>query len=141
MKKTDIKKTQVGVVLVAIIMIILGVIAYWGGRDSAQKVDDAIDSLIDEGVEPSQHLWDKYAEHTHTQSFGMALILTAIILIMIVLALPKMVTIEDNGKPEKIVEKNSQNQKNEAIRILNVRYAKGEITKEEFEQMKKDMKE
>jgi len=42
---------------------------------------------------------------------------------------------------EKSSQTPSNKQDNEVMKILNLRYAKGEITKEEFNQMKEDINE
>jgi uncharacterized membrane protein len=49
---------------------------------------------------------------------------------------PEMVNKTEEEMQQKITEKKQQD---EALNILQIRYAKGEITKEKYEQMKKDM--
>jgi len=43
------------------------------------------------------------------------------------------------GIPVSITERNTTKPSNDAMNILNIRYAKGEITEEEFEKMKKKL--
>ncbi len=123
-----------GVLGGGILLVIIGIILYFVGNNMVQ-----------------QSVWyiispDTYQSMSSTGNamvmFGYIFGIVGFILCIAGIFAPSVVSEDKNSElKEKIHEEISSDKKSdEAMDILNKRYAKGEITKEEYEQMKKILK-
>jgi putative membrane protein len=111
------------IVIVGIVFIVVGAILFFMGQ--------AMSNSWMYMMSPGYYNWAPMMN-----MFGIALLIVGFIVSLVGAVSPEK---KNNIQVMKNETSSSIQTKDEALEILRTRYAKGEITKEQFEQMKKDL--
>lgn len=142
------------IMVFGILLIICGILFYSASNYAYQKQKEAFNGILfDYGV-VDENLNNQMSGSLRDMSIGISMAIFGFILICVgvyVYAKPegelkrifqvdtKTITNTTSDKNKNASKSNVKTKDKDVIHVLNIRYAKGEITKEQYDQMKKDI--
>ena len=120
-----------GILIIGIILAVVGIFLFFYGQGQVQQVEQ-YGILGEWAMNLDEDLANQYQVAQVMELFGIIFGFVGVILCIAGIVAPC-------PKPQFANKTEGSTQNNGTSKILKLRYAKGEITKEEYEQMKKDI--